>query len=89
MDLPAVEKRKRGEDQYGVVWRTVQKYVVCLVLSLTCRETHCNNYFCLAGGKRGRRWVIKRRGAVNLPLGWKVHKKIQTNNTDETTALLL
>lgn len=46
-----------------------------LVLSLTCRETHCNNNLRLAGGKRGRRWVIKRCSAVTLPLGQKVQKK--------------
>lgn len=68
------ERQEVKPDQNGVAGRIDQKCVVYRRFFLTCRETDCNNDFCLAGGERGRRWVVKRCSAVNLPLEVQIKK---------------
>lgn len=54
---------------------------------LTCRETHGNNDFCLVGGERGRRRVVKWCSVVNLPLKVCMNRNINTNTEKKQQSL--
>ena len=77
------EERVKGTRSDWCWWKGRTEKVTHCPFSLTCRETHGNNDFCLAGGERGRRWVVQSCSGVNLPL--EVHiKKILTKTQTQT-----
>lgn len=58
-----------------LVGKESQKAYMMSPFTLTCRKTHGNNDFCVAGGEGSRQWVVRPRIRVKLYLEDEIYRK--------------